>query len=512
MRILDAAAMRGVDRRAVEELGLPSLVLMENAAIGVADAIGESFPDTESVHIVCGPGNNGGDGLAIARHLVARGYHVDVSLLGGERGLQGDAETQLSICHAMDLDPVVIASEAELREALAAPCDLVVDALFGTGLSRPLEGLFATAAEWLSSVAVAVVAVDIPSGLDASRAHPIGPHAEADLTVTFAAPKIAHILPPACQAVGELVIADLGIPPDFVEEAPGVLRLLETTVVADLLEPRPIAGHKGTFGHLLVVAGGPGKSGAAVLAGRGALRSGAGLVTVAVPAPLATAVDMASLESMTLALPVGHEGGLSVAAVELVLAAAEERSAIAIGPGVGTWAGTPETVREIVARCPKPMVIDADGLNAFAGQAGRLTERPGPTVLTPHPGELGRLLGVPTIEIVEDRIGGVERACEQTGCVVVLKGYRTLVAVPEGEIGVNPTGSSALATGGTGDVLTGLVGGLLAQGYPPESAAALGVHLHGLAGDLASAESEEATVAGDLVRHLGGAFRRLRDA
>jgi NAD(P)H-hydrate epimerase len=509
--------MREVDRVAIEELGIPSLVLMENAAIGVVDAIGEVYEEAESAAIFCGSGNNGGDGLAIARHLAVRGYDVQVFLVAGRRGMRGDAEVQLGICRRQGLHIQEIASEDGVVEALeeARECDLIVDALFGTGLSSPLEGLLADLVEGLNDLPVPRVAVDLPSGLSGSRAVPLGPHVRADLTVTFAAPKVAHVLPPASDAVGDLVVADLGIPPELVEEAEeegGALYLLVGEELAGLLPEREPDTHKGDYGHALIVAGSPGKGGAAILAARAAVRAGAGLVTAAVPEPILSMVDLGSVESMTLPLPASGSGQIAGAAVDRVLEAAEGKSVLAMGPGLGQEDETAEVIRRIAREAPLPLLLDADGINAFAGRAAELAGGDEETVITPHPGELGRLLGISTAEVQADRIAAARRAAAETGAVVVLKGYRSLVATPEGEVHVNPTGNPGMASGGTGDVLTGLIAGLMAQGLEALDAARLGVYLHGRAGDLAAEERGEIPLAaGDLLEILPLAFAELQD-
>lgn len=507
MRILSAEAMREVDRCAIEELGIPSLVLMENAAIGVADAIGEVYEEAESAAIFCGPGNNGGDGLALARHLAVRGYDVQVFLVAGRRGMRGDAEVQLGICRRQGLAIQEVADEDGVVEALeeAREADLIVDALFGTGLSKPLEGMLADLVQGLNDLPVPRVAVDLPSGLNGSRSEPLGPHVEADLTVTFAAPKIAHVFPPASESVGELVVTDLGIPPELVEEAEeegGPLHLLVGEELSGLLPERKPGTHKGDYGHALILAGSPGKAGAAILAARAAVRSGAGLVTAAVPEAILGVVDLGSIESMTLPL----------SALEQVLEATAGKSVLAMGPGLGQERETFEAIRRIAREVPLPLVLDADGINAFAGRASELAGRSAETVLTPHPGELGRLLGMSTSEVQADRLAAARRAAAEAEAVVVLKGYRTLVATPGGEVHVNPTGNPGMATGGTGDILTGLIAGLLAQGLGALDAARLGVYLHGLAGDLAAARTGEAALAaGDLLTYLPAAFLEVEE-
>ena len=514
MKVLTAAAMRELDERAMGELGVPAAVLMENAALGVIEALADRFAGARRVAVFCGPGSNGGDGLAVARHLLVRGWRPQVWLVHGGRGVGEEAARQLAICRALPLDVHEVGDEEALRAALAGArgSDLVVDALFGTGLARPLSGLFAAAVEGLCALGAPVLAVDLPSGLDASTHLPPGPHVAADLTVTFAALKVAHVLPPAALACGEVAVADLGVPPSLVEEADGDLELLAAEELVGLLTPRPAAAHKGDFGHLLVVAGSPGKAGAAILAGRAAVRAGAGLVTIAVPAPLLTAVDVGSIESMSLPLPADEEGRLRADAVAPVLAACERCTAVAVGPGLGVEGQTRTAIRRLAREVTLPLLLDADGVNAFAGEPEALRERRAPTVLTPHPGELARLLAIPTAAVVEDRVAAARSAAERSGAVVALKGQLTAVASPDGLVALNPTGNPAMASGGSGDVLTGLLGALLAQGLDAFDATCLAVYLHGLAGDLAVDRLRvEALAASDLLAELPAALRAMRE-
>lgn len=514
MRILTAEAMRELDRTAIDDLGVPSLVLMENAAIGVVEALGKAFGEAESAAVFCGPGNNGGDGLAIARHLHVRGWEVRIFLVTGGRDLSADAQVQLGICRNAELPILEVTSSQALRPALeaASECEVVVDALFGTGLARALEGLFAEVVTGLNALGAPVVAVDLPSGLSGSQPRPIGPHIQADMTVTFAAPKVAHVFPPAADAVGEMVVTDLGIPPrlvDDLEEEGGDLHLLMAEELAELLPEREAGSHKGDYGHALILAGSPGKAGAAILAARAAVRAGAGLVTAAVPEPILQTVDLGSIESMTLGLPAGAAGQIAERAAEAVLDAAEGMAVLALGPGLGQEPETAAAIRRVALECPLPVVLDADGLNAFAGRAGELARRRVETILTPHPGELARLLGISTASIQEDRIAAARGAAEETGAIVVLKGNLTLVASGTA-VFVNPTGNPGMATGGTGDVLTGLIAGFVAQGLDALDATLLAVYLHGLAGDLAASRiGETALAAGDLIEMLPAAMAAL---
>jgi NAD(P)H-hydrate epimerase len=510
VKILTADAMAAVDRRVIEEIGVPGPVLMENAALGVVEALFERFGGVERVTILCGPGNNGGDGLAVARHLLTRGLTPRVIAVLPVAKLDGDARLQYDVYRALGGE-VHEWGEEETVEQLASRvlqwprgADLVVDALFGTGLTRPLEGRIAELVGTLREARVPILAVDLPSGLDGSRTEIPGPHLSANVTVTFAALKVAHVLSPTAEHCGEVVVTDLGVPPTLIEEAEGHLHLQTAEELAGFLPPRESYSHKGSYGHLLIHAGAPGKTGAAALAARAAVRSGAGLVTVAVPEASLPILEAASLESMTLAVGSGEE------ATRELFDAAEARDALVVGPGLGRGGDVEEVIRSLVLDTTCPLVLDADGINAFEGEAAQLLERDGPTVLTPHPGELARLLAVESSEIQEDRPRFAAWAARETNAVVVLKGHQSLIAAPDGDVWVNPTGNPGMATGGTGDVLSGALGALLAQRFDALAAAQLGVFLHGLAGDLAAAQKGETSLAAaDLLRYLPDAFLRL---
>lgn len=510
MRVLTAAEARNLDRWAIERLGIPSLVLMENAAIALADAVGERFPAVRRVAIFCGPGNNGGDGLALGRQLATRDYDVELLLAAFGRPLANDCSRQLETCQAIGLDLVDLGGDWRPAVANALSADLVVDALFGTGLSRALEAPWSELVEAMGATGAPILAVDLPSGLDASSAHPPGVALRATLSVTFGAARIAHLLPPAADFVGEVAVADLGVPFELSPCAEGDLYLREGRELARHVAPREADAHKGDFGSVLLVAGSRGMAGAAILAARAALVSGAGRVTIATVAELADALLAAVPEAMLLPLPGSPAGALAAEAVAPLLAALPRFDTLCIGPGLGGEAGTSHLVREAIAAFPGPAVVDADGLNAFAGNAQVLLPRRAPIVLTPHPGELGRLLALSTAEIQGDRLAAVRRAAEVTGAVVVLKGHRTLVARPGGEVGIHAVGNPGMASAGAGDVLTGVLAARLAQGDEAAIAADLAVHLHGTAGDLAAAGGwSPAIPAGELIRHLPRAFQEL---
>ncbi len=517
MEVLDTARMREADRIAIEEMKIPGLVLMENAGRLVAETILDVVPDATARHVVvlAGPGNNGGDGFVCARHLARCGAPVVVYLVGASPGkLRGDAGTMARAWLGMGGQVVPIRDERawERRGPVLHPGVLVVDAMFGTGLSRPLGGLPARVVEDVNSSGAIVAAVDIPSGLQASTHEIPGPAIAADLTVTFARPKPAQLLPPAEDLCGEVVVVDIGIPPRAVWQAGTDLHWVTAEDVSLLLPEREPGDHKGRFGHVLVVAGSTGKAGAAALAGWGALRAGAGLSTVASPAAVRPEVAGFAPELMTEPLPATREGFLGKGAAKRALELAAERSVIAIGPGLGTRPGVAAEIRELVRRSPVPVVLDADGVNAFAGRSrASLAARKAPLVLTPHPGEAARLHGVTPAEIQGDRLGWARRIAAEANAVCVLKGYRTVIAAPDGQAYVNPTGNPGMACGGMGDVLTGLIAGLIAQGLEPLEAAILGVYVHGLAADIAvdRLESEPSLTAGAVLEHLADAFRNL---
>ncbi len=514
MRILNAEQMREADRRTIEDIGIPSLVLMENAGrqvVAVMEATFEDLPDRR-VAILCGRGNNGGDGFVVARTLRQRKVEVSVFLVGRLADVRGDARTNLESLARLGLPVVEIAGEQEweLHASEVADHDLVVDALFGTGLTSPLAGLLETIVEDVNSSSVPVVSIDLPSGLSADTHEVIGPCVQAAVTVTLGAPKLPLVLPPARGKVGDLAVADIGIPQEVIEALEGPdLRLITPDDLRALVPARDRDAHKGTFGHVLVVAGSRGKTGAAHLSAEGALRSGAGLVTVATPQSCQPIVASLGPEYMTEGLAETPGGGLAASALEAVLAL--RGTVIAAGPGLGTTEDVAALVTGLVERADVPLVLDADAINAFAADPGRLAAREGQTIIvTPHPGEMARLLGMSIGEVQAHRLETARTLATTHGLFVVLKGHRTVIATPDGRAHINPTGNPGMATGGTGDVLTGMIAGWLAQLGDAESACCLAVYLHGAAGDLAADdEGEVSMTAGDLLQHIGDAVMEL---
>jgi NAD(P)H-hydrate epimerase len=513
MRILTAAQMREADRRTIEDIGIPSLVLMENAGRQVVAALETMHGELleRQVGVLCGRGSNGGDGFVVARTLMQRGVDVSVFLIGRVADVRGDARVNLEVLGRLGLTVVEIAdSQAwELHFSEMRTCALLVDAVFGTGLNAPLSGLMETVVADVNASGIPVVAVDLPSGLGADSHEPLGETIDAGLTVTLAAPKLSLVLPPAETHAGDIVIADIGIPGDVIAGLDGPhVALLTRAAMRELITPRVPDSHKGDFGRVLVVAGSRGKTGAAHLAAVGALRSGAGLVTVATAASCQPVVASMAPEYMTEAIRECDEG-LDPAAVDGLLDTA--RDVIAIGPGLGQAASTQRFIRELVDRATMPLVVDADGLNAFAADPDALSGRDGrDVIITPHPGEMARLLGMTTAEVQASRLEIARNFAVAHHVYVVLKGHRTLVATPDERVFINPTGNAGMATGGTGDVLTGMIAAWLAQLLDAEAACKLAVYLHGLAGDLADAdEGEVALTAGDVVGRIGQAVLEL---
>ena len=514
MKILTSAEMRRIDRIAIEELGIPGPVLMENAGLRVVRALRARFEDVarERTVVVAGKGNNGGDGFVVARHLANSGGKPEVLLLAAKEEVKGDAAVNLAVILKMGIPVTEVRTAVEWKEARVDVfhASIVVDAIFGTGLDKPLEGLYAAAVEDVNKSRGFKVAVDIPSGLSADTFETIGPSVKADLTVALAAPKIAHIFPPAAERIGELVVAPIGIPPALFDDPALKLELVEESGLRRFFGKRKKDTHKGTYGHVLVVAGSVGKSGAAALAGRAALRTGAGLVTVATAAGVLPSIARSMAELMTEPLAETPGRTIAAAALDRAVALLKGKDGVLVGPGLSTNASTAEFVLGLLAKIKSPCVIDADGLNIVASKLDVLRRMAGPVVLTPHPGEFARLAGRPNAEVLRHRLELVPEFAAKHGVIVVLKGYRTLIAGPDGRVFVNPTGNPGMATGGTGDVLGGMIVSQLAQEKDTLGAVLSAVYAHGLAGDIAADRlSEKALVAGDIVRYLPAALKAL---
>lgn len=522
MKVAYAEQVRSIDQRASRDFGVPSLLLMENAGARVAAAALDMLKAPGSVLVLAGKGNNGGDGLVAARHLQEMGVQVVVGLVARPQDVAGDARTNLDILRRSGVDLRLVEREAGLAELAALRPSLVVDALLGTGVKGAPRGLAAAAIRWVNGLGRPVLAVDVPSGLDADSGQVGGDCIQAARTVTMGILKPGLVQYPGRSMAGRVEVAGIGWPAAAVEAEGLRLAVTKLDEVAAWLPERRPDTHKGDVGHLLVVAGSPGLTGAAALSSTAGLRAGAGLVTLGAPAGQQALLAAKLTEVMTLPLAETPAGALSLRAFTAIRDFLGRCRALALGPGLGRDPETLELVRRLVFEAPVPLVLDADGLYALAGrleEAGVAAARaPGATrVLTPHPGEMAALLGVTTQEVQADRIGTAREAARKCGAVVVLKGAPTVVAHPDGEARLNPTGSPALATAGSGDVLTGIIGGLLAQGLPPWEAAVAGVYVHGRCGDLAARDVDPAgdlsaagVLAGDISFKIPLALRQVK--
>jgi hydroxyethylthiazole kinase-like uncharacterized protein yjeF len=520
MKILTAAQMQRIDRITTERYGIPSLALMEKAGAGVVEFVSKRFNPLgqHRIAVLCGRGNNGGDGFVAARLLRDQGFNPEVVIFGQPKELTGDAATTYRRL-ATSGEPAAVPDLGAWNQIRPRLKDttLFIDALVGTGLSKPLHGLLLEVIRDMNSKfpGASRIAVDLPSGLSADDPELIGECVHADASVTFTAPKYAHVFPPACEEAGEWSVVDIGTPPEALENDPELfLRLVEREELSWLRVPRKIDSHKGSFGHVLVVAGSFGKTGAAAMAAKSALRTGAGLVTVGTPKSALPIVAGLGMEWMTEALAETDAGTVSIEALESgkLDELIHGKTVLAIGPGMGNVPETAELIRRLVNRINIPLVLDADGLNAFGGRIGEMKPGRQPRVLTPHPGEMARLSGIPIADILKRRIEVAREFAIHHQVYLVLKGARTLVASPDGRVSVNPTGNPGMATGGTGDCLTGIIAGLLAQYRERQVAEVVeaAVYLHGVAGDMASRRlGEHSMLAGDLLESLPQAFLSL---
>ena len=514
MKILNASQMRAMDKRAMENLGIIGPILMENAGLEIVRAVEARFPDIqhEEVVIVAGKGNNGGDGFVVARHLNNRGCRPIILLLAKKEEIKGDAGLNLNIADKMGIPITEITLEEEWNRQIdrLSHSSLVVDAIFGTGLTKPAQGFFAQVIEDINRSPGFKVAVDIPSGLSSDSFQIIGPCIKADLTVTMAAPKIAHVFAPSEKFVGELVIADISIPPSFFEDDELKLEMINKETVAPYFHRREKDSHKGTYGHLFILSGSLGKTGAAILAGKAALTMGAGLVTIGTPKSCLPIVARDMAELMTEPLEETPDWTLAIEALDDILALVKGKDAVLIGPGISTHESTSQLILSLLPQVDMPMVLDADGLNILAKDLDILKSISSPVILTPHPGEFARLLGVSNKQVVADKLQLAPEFAQRYGVFLVLKGYRTLIATPEGKVYINPTGNPGMATGGSGDVLSGMIAAMIMQGDDVLGAIIAAVYLHGLSGDEAARNvGEKALVAGNIVSYLSQAMRIL---
>ncbi len=520
MKILTASQMQRIDKLTTERYGIPSTTLMENAGAGVVEFLSRRFAplDRHQITVFCGRGNNGGDGFVAARLLREKGLSPRVLLFARSDALKGDAALNYKRLLAWATPEEIPDSVTwqQVKPSLVGT-SLIIDALLGTGLSKPLEGFLLEVVRDLNSgfPGARRIAVDLPSGLSSDTGELVGECFRADASVTFTAPKYAHVFPPACEMVGKWEVREIGTPREALENDPELfLRLITQEDLLWLTQPRKIDSHKGTYGHVLILAGSVGKTGAAAMAARAALRSGTGLVTIATAKSALPVIATLGMEFMTEPLPETSEGTISLRALDegYLDRLLEGKSVLAIGPGMGRVDETSELVRQVVNRYDLPMILDADALNAFAGRMNEMVTQARVRILTPHPGEMARLEGLKTAEVQQQRIQVARKFAIRYEVHLVLKGARTLVASPDGDVAVNPTGNPGMATGGTGDCLTGMIAGLLAQhlNRSTSDVVSAAVYLHGLAGDFAARRMGEASmIAGDLLEAVPKAFRAL---
>ena len=511
---MTADQMRRIDSRAIDKARIPGTVLMENAGRGVVSVMEEELGDIEglSVAVVCGKGNNGGDGSVVARFVENGGGTARIFLLGRKSEVRGDAKVNLDLALKAGIEVTEVRSDRSL-EGLASglgTADVAVDGIFGTGFNGAARGLPRKSIEYLNLFDGPVFYIDVPSSLDSTSGQAEGPCVVADVTATMCLPKTGLLLHPGRVYAGDVYVVDIGVPLSVIEKEQIALELLDDEFVRSILPLRPPGGHKGAFGHLLVVAGSPGMTGAAALASMSALRVGCGLVTLAVPASLNDIMEAKLTEVMTLPVPDAGSGTFGPESVEGVISFLKTADALALGPGLSTAAGVRPFVEALLSEAECPTVIDADGLNNLSRSGSVIRKARAPRILTPHPGEASRLIraSVTAGQIDRERIEYAARLAKRFGSTVALKGAPTIVAEAGGYAVLNPTGNSGMATGGSGDVLTGMIGGFLAQGVEPFASAAASVYMHGLAGDLAADEKTEyCLVAGDIMEYIPPAFR-----
>jgi NAD(P)H-hydrate epimerase len=514
MYLVTASEMQEMDHRAIQDFGIPGMVLMENAGRGATRFFLEQFPHIENhrVGVIAGRGNNGGDGYVMARYLKQKGVSVTVYLLATASRVQGDAAANLKFLKPLDIPLVELSNESlfSQHQSEMAGLDVWIDAILGTGLKSDVSGLFKTVIEFINGLDKPVFAVDLPSGLNSDTGQVCGTCIRARATATFAFAKTGHLIYPGTQYTGVLSIVDIGIPLPIVEDVKPRQRLLTADLIQSYLPLRAPDAHKGTTGHLLVVAGSPGKTGAAAMTSMAALRSGAGLVTLGIAQSLNAVLESHVLEAMTAPLPETQPGVLGKSAFKIIYNFMEGKKCVALGPGLGQAEETKRLVQKIVESCPIPLVIDADGLNNLTGKTRILKDARAPVILTPHPGEMARLADTTISTVQQDRITCARDFAAANNVHVILKGAHTVIAHPDGQVFINPTGNAGMASGGMGDILTGIVAGLITQGIAPQQACRLGVYLHGTAADSISQKmGPYGYLAGDVVEAIPGEIKKI---
>jgi len=507
MYLVTANEMQQMDKKTIQSFGLPGRLLMENAGRGATEIFLKTFGavGSKNIGIMAGRGNNGGDGFVMARCLAQKGLNVSVFLLSKRSLLTGDAAENFKLLAPLAIPVQEIPDKAAFsrRKTALRRVDIWIDAILGTGLNSEVKGYFKAVIDSINRLGKPVLAVDIPSGLNADTAQPCGTCIRAHTTATFGFAKLGHLLYPGAEYTGKLEVVDIGIPPHVAAEVGPLQALLTREYVRGCLQSRSPDTHKGHTGHLLVLAGSPGKTGAAAMTAMSAMRAGAGLVTSGIPKSLNPVLETQVLEAMTYPLPETPTGEFAASALGEIKSLLTGKKCLAIGPGIGTAHETRALILKIINNCRIPMVIDADGLNCLADDTNRLLKCKGPVVLTPHPGEMARLMRTTAGGVQADRIKNAREFARQNKVHVVLKGARTVIAHPDGRVFVNPTGNPGMASGGMGDVLTGVIAGLIAQGYSPEVSTHVGTYLHGAAADaLLEKHGPFGFIASDVMHNL----------
>lgn len=510
--VVTAKEMAEMDRRTIEEFGIPGIVLMENAGREIVAAIHDILGEVrdKKVVIFCGKGNNGGDGYVVARYLVNMGAHVTCYLAGEHKAVKGDARTNLEILREMGMEVREASRREHIGEHSGAHC--VVDGLLGTGVTGPLRGFLSELVEMINDYRAPVVAIDLPTGLESDTGAVPGVCVKADITVTMACKKRGLLFSPGREHAGEARVADISIPQQVIRDSGVNCFEVSREFVNQVLPKREVSTYKNKCGQIFVLAGSAGMTGAATLSAEATLRVGAGLTILGVPRSLNSVLEQKLTEVMTVPLPETSQQSISYDGHTAIAEKLEWAHVLAVGPGLTTHEDSIKLMQWLVDKYDRPMVIDADGLNCLSQTSDKIPQAKGELVLTPHPGELARLVGKSTKEILKQPIAVARESAQKLKCVVVLKGAPTVVADPDGRIFINSTGNPGMATGGMGDVLTGVIAGLIAQGMSPLHGAVAGVYLHGLAGDLAASESGYAgLIAGDVLHHLPQALKSFEN-
>lgn len=514
MKIVSNIQMKQLDRMTIEQYGIPGILLMENAGMAVFHEVLHHLQRMEGkqVAIVCGRGNNGGDGFVVARQLFQQNMKVKVFIAANPAVIGGDAKTNLEILKRLGV-PIEVVSPKENKSDFLGQLkqyDLIVDAIFGIGLDRNVDEFIGGVIETINEAGKPVISIDIPSGVNAADGSVCGTAVKAQKTIVFQLPKLGNINYPGSDYTGEMIVKNIGIPQEAIISLNPPIQMITIDWVKSILPKRRADTHKGDYGRVYIVAGSTGMTGAAMLTCEAVLRSGAGLVKVAIPQSLNNIMEVRLTEAITVPLPELKKGVVGISDIEKIIKTMSQSDAVAIGPGSGQSRELEEVLRNIFENSTTPMVLDADALNSLANRKELLKLLKGPAVLTPHPMEMARLTQIAVEDIQRNRVEIAREFAQKWNVIVVLKGARTVVAAPSGEIFINTTGNPGMATAGSGDVLTGIITGFIAQGIEPVSATAAAVYIHGLAGDMAAEElGEYGMMAGDIVTHLPYALKKI---